>query len=136
MQILATSGGTAHEQEMDGFEGHWSNDSQLWWTGGKPGDTLDLALPVKTAGTYKLTVQLTKARDYGIVQVLLDGKPLGEPIDLYDPKVTLAAPFVSEPVALSAGDHKLTFQITGANEHAVKSHMVGIDYVKLDAAGQ
>ena len=136
MQILATSGGAAHEQEMDGFEGHWSNDSQLWWTGAKPGDTLDLALPLKAAGTYKLAVQLTKARDYGIVQILLDGKPLGEPIDLYDPKVTLAAPFVSEPVSLSAGDHKLTFQITGANAHAVKSHMVGIDYVKLDAAGQ
>jgi hypothetical protein len=136
MQVLAASGGAAHEQEMDGYEGHWSNDSQLWWTGAKPGDTLDLALPVKAEGKYKLAVQLTKARDYGIVQILLDGKPLGEPIDLYDPKVTLAAPFVSEPVSLSAGDHKLMFQITGANERAVKSHMVGIDYVKLDAAGQ
>jgi len=136
MHILNTSGGTAREQEMDGYEGHWSNDSQLWWTGAKPGDTLELALPVKTGGTYKLTVQMTKARDYGIVQILLDGKPLGEPIDLYDPKVTLASPFLSDAIALSAGDHKLTFQITGANERAVKSHMVGIDYVKLDAAGQ
>lgn len=136
MRILSTSGGSAHEQDMGGFEEHWSNDSQLWWTGAKPGDTLDLALPVAKPGTYKLKVQLTKAKDYGIVQILIDGKPMGEPIDLYDPQVTLAAPFVSEPVSLSAGDHKLTFKITGANPQAIKSHMVGIDYVKLDASSQ
>ena len=23
---------------MGGFDGRWSNDSQLWWTGAKPGD--------------------------------------------------------------------------------------------------
>jgi hypothetical protein len=136
MRVLAVTGGNPHEQEMDGFEGRWSNDSQLWWTGAKPGDALDLALPVAKGGTYKLTVQLTKARDYAITQILLDGKPLGQPIDLYAPNVSLARPFTSDPVDLSAGDHKLTFRIAGANDKAVKSYMVGIDYVKLDPAGR
>lgn len=136
MRVLAVTGGNAREQDMAGFEGRWSNDSQLWWTGAKPGDALDLALPVAKSGTYRLTVQLTKARDYGITQVLLDDKPLGSPIDLYDPKVSLAAPFVSDPLELSTGDHKLTFRITGANDRAAKAYMVGIDYVKLDPAGR
>lgn len=136
MHVLATSGGKASEQDMGGFEGQWSNDSQLWWTGAKPGDTLDLALPVAKEGAYKLTVQLTKARDYGIVQILLDGKPVGDPVDLFDPNVTPAAPVASDPVNLAAGRHKLTFKIAGANEKAVKSYMVGIDYVKLDAVPQ
>ena len=136
MHVIRATGGAAHEQEMDSYDQHWSNDSQLWWTGAKPGDVLDLSLPVKKAGTYKLVLQLTKARDYGIVEISLDGKPLGGPVDLYDPQVTLAAPVRSEPISLSAGDHKLTFKITGANEQAAKAYMVGIDYVKLDPAGQ
>ena len=43
----------------------------------KPGDKLDLALPVKQAGKYRLGMQLTKAPDYGIVQLYLDGQKLG-----------------------------------------------------------
>jgi hypothetical protein len=37
---------------------------------------------------------------------------------------------------LSAGNHKLTFKVTGANEQAAKAYMVGVDYVKLGVAGQ
>lgn len=136
MRVIGSTAGNPSEQEMDAFDGHWSNDSQLWWTGAQPGDTLDLALPVAKQGTYKLLVQMTKARDYGIVQILLDDKPLGEPVDLYNPDVIQAPPFVSEPTTLSKGEHKLTFKITGANPQAVKSYMVGVDYVKLDAAPQ
>jgi hypothetical protein len=33
---------------------------------------------------------------------------------------------------LSAGQHKLTIQIVGANPKAIKRHMVGLDYVKLE----
>ena len=34
---------------------------------------------------------------------------------------------------LSAGEHTLTVEITGANPAAVKRHMVGLDYVRLEA---
>ena len=33
---------------------------------------------------------------------------------------------------LTTGDHKLTVEIVGANEKAIKSYMFGLDYVKLD----
>ena len=65
------------------MRGQWSNDAHLWWIEAKPGDKLDLALPVKQAGKYRLGMQLTKAPDYGIVQLYLDGQKLGDPIDLY-----------------------------------------------------
>ena len=33
---------------MAGFgEGKWQHDDQLWWTGAKPGDKLDLVVPVE-----------------------------------------------------------------------------------------
>ncbi len=36
------------------------------------------------AGQFDLLVVLTKARDYGIVQIWLDDKKLGMPVDLYN----------------------------------------------------
>jgi hypothetical protein len=132
MEILAKTGGEAAPQDMTGYSGGWSNDTHLWWTRAKPGDKLDLALPVKDAGKYKLTARMTKARDYGIVQIYLDGQKLGDPIDLYNPDVVPTAVLSWGTHELTAGKHKLTLQITGANEKAVKAHMVGLDYVKLD----
>ena len=67
------------------FGDAWSAGRQLWWVVSQPGARLDLELPVKSAGTYALSAAFTKAGDYGIVQLALDGKPLGKPIDLYEP---------------------------------------------------
>ena len=39
------------------------------------------------AGKYKLTVRLTKAPDYGIVQVSVNGAKVGSPQDLFGAKV-------------------------------------------------
>ena len=117
---------------MTGFAGQWSNDAHLWWIGTKPGDKLDLALPVKAAGKYRLSVQLTKAPDYGIVQLSLDGQKLGSPIDLYRKDVKPTGVLALGEHDLTAGEHKLTVEIVGANDQAVKSYMFGLDYVKLD----
>jgi len=117
---------------MSGYSGDWSNESHLWWTGAKPGDTLELAVPVEKAGTYKLKMQLTKAVDYGIVQLSLDSKKLGEPIDLFHRGVIATGALDMGTHELSQGQHVLRIEIVGANEKAVKSYMFGLDYVKLE----
>jgi VCBS repeat-containing protein len=33
---------------------------------------------------------------------------------------------------LDAGKHKLTIEITGANDKAVKAYMAGLDFVRLE----
>jgi len=131
LKVLQRTGGKLEEQDMSGFQGQWSNDAHLWWTGAKPGDRLDLSVPVGKAGVYQLNLQLTKARDYGIVQLSLDGKKLGDPIDLYNPEVIPTGELALGSHDLPAGDHTLSFEITGANPKADKSYMVGLDYVKL-----
>jgi hypothetical protein len=131
LKVLATTGGAAREQNMAGFGDEWSNDLQLWWTGAKPGDKLDLALPVAKAGNYKLSAQFTKAVDYGIVQLWLDGHKLGQPIDLYHGWVIATGDVGFGVQRLSQGDHTLSVEITGANPKAEKSYMVGLDYLKL-----
>jgi hypothetical protein len=134
MKVLSKTGGNTQEQNLSDHAGPWSGDAHLWWTGAKPGDKLELALPVAKEGQYKLSVQLTKARDYGVVQLHLDGEKLGPPIDLFDPEVVPTGVLNLGTHSLTAGEHKLMVEITGANEKAVKAYMFGLDYVRLEPA--
>lgn len=136
LKVLAKTGGDPQGQDMTGFGESWSNDAHLWWINAKPGDKLDLALPVAQAGKYRVSLQLTKAPDYGIVQLYLDGQKLGEPIDLYHPSVVASGPLTLGQREFTAGEHKLTIEIVGANERAVKNYMAGLDYVKLEPVAE
>ncbi|MCX5646764.1 MAG: DUF2961 domain-containing protein [Phycisphaerae bacterium] len=134
LKILRKTAGNPAPQDMAGYGPDWSNESQLWWTDGKPGDTLDLCMPVEKPGAYQLTMQLTKAVDYGIVQLSLDDKKLGGPIDLYHNGVVATGVLDMGTHELSKGQHVLKVEIIGANEKAVKSYMFGLDYLKLEMA--
>ena len=133
LKIVEKTGGQAARLDLDHFGAGWCDNAHLWWTGGKPGDKLTLAVPVPAEGKYKLTLQLTKAKDYGIVQLSLDGQKLGDPLDLYNPEVVPTGPLDLGTHELAKGEHKLTLEIVGANAKAAKSHMAGLDYIKLEA---
>ena len=132
IKILAKTAGNASRQDLGGFGDKWSGEAHLWWTGAKPGDTLDLEVPVPKAGTYRLKMQLTKAIDYGIAQLYLDGEKLGLPIDFFNNGVAATGVLDMGVHKLDAGRLRLRIQIVGANEKAVKSYMFGLDYLKLE----
>ncbi len=129
LKIVEKTGGTTQVQEADAFR--WSNDRQLWWRDAHPGDRLVLELPVPQAGRYRVTANLTKARDYAVVQLSLGGRPAGEPLDRFAPQVG-HNPLALGQFSLDKGPNRLTVEITGANPKAVKSYMFGLDYVKLE----
>ena len=133
MKVISVTAGDARGQEMGSFRAdRWSDDRQLFWTGAKPGDRLELELPVKNEGVYDVEIVLTRARDYGIVRLLLDDQPLGEPIDLYNsPDVVTTGVLTFAEKRFASGKHRFTIEITGTNPSAVKQHMVGLDYVRL-----
>ncbi|MHC4539569.1 MAG: glycoside hydrolase family 172 protein [Planctomycetota bacterium] len=132
MKVLAKTGGNARRQDLSGFGTDWSGEAHLWWTDARPGDTLDLAVRVKKAGKYRLKVALTKAVDYGIVQLYLDEEKLGEPIDLYNNGVIPTGALDMGIHEFYSGPHVLRVEIVGANEKAVKKYMFGLDYLTLD----
>lgn len=134
LKVLSKTGGETQEQDLTGFGSSWSNDAHLWWINAKPGDKLNLELPVAKPGKYTLRMQLTKAPDYGIVQWYLDGQKVGDQLDLYHPSVAPSGLLSFGQSALSAGPHTLTVEIVGANEKAIKNYMCGLDYVKLEPA--
>ena len=84
-------------------------------------------------GEFVLELALTKARDYGIVQVRIDDETLGSPIDGFNsPEVITTGLLNFEPRKLTKGLHKLTFEVIGKHTDAV-GFMVGVDYVRLAA---
>jgi putative heme-binding domain-containing protein len=132
MTVLAKSG-TAQRQDMQAFpDSRWSGDAQLWWTGAKPGAQLTLELPVAQPGRYQLQAVLTRAPDYGVVRFRVDGELLSEKqFDFFGWNVTTTPLLTLGERELTAGPHRFTIEITGANPEAVKSYMVGLDYLWL-----
>jgi hypothetical protein len=132
LPVLALTGGKTQVQDMTAWDGAWSEGKQLWWTGAHPGDRLTLGLPVEKAGTYRVKVQLTKASDYGFVQVLLDDAELGTFQDLYASEVGPSGVIDLGVVELGPGQRRLGFELVGRNAKAKPGYMVGVDYVLLE----
>jgi len=89
----------------------------------KPGDSLTFTLPETTPGKYELLAEFVLADSYGIVRVLLDGKPVGEPFDAYCPGVDAEGERVSfGEVELAKGTHEVTVELTGKNEKATQHY--------------
>jgi hypothetical protein len=133
LYVLKCTGGHAKRQLMTAFRatGTWTNNDQLWWTGGKPGDILNLGLKAPEKGRYAVKAILTKSIDYGIVQFYVKGEKLGEPHDGYSPRVTNAPWQTLGVVKLSAGHHILTVKIVGTNPKSKPRYYFGIDELRL-----
>jgi hypothetical protein len=132
IKVLGKPNGTVELQQLDASK--WKNGEQLWWIGAHPKDQLVLATSVAKSGKYAVSVGLTKAGDYGIVQLSLDGKKVGEPLDLYNAGVIHSGPISLGCHDLAKGEHKLTVEILGANPQAKPSYMFGIDGIDLKPA--
>lgn len=128
------SAGQIRPQRMSGFGPHWTGDSQLWWTGGKVNDTLEFEVTPKQSGPHNITLQLTRAHDYGTIRVAGDVLEAKE-IDLFAKPVSLAEPVTWSNVSLTAGEPiHVTISITGHNPQATPRYMVGIDHVQITPA--
>ena len=126
----ATSG-TARVQAMGNFKSDvWSGHSQLFWQGGKPGDTLTLPFNAP-AGTHDLTVTMTCAADYAIIELLLNGKSISPAIDLFNNDVITTGSLEFPDVTLKEGENTLAVRLLGANPNAQKAYFFGIDYLQV-----
>lgn len=109
----------------------WSGDAQVWFQSndGAPGDHLTLSFTVPEAGTFDLVAIYTKASDFGVHQLSIDGEPLGRHFDAYSPKVQITE-LDYGPVHLTDGRHTITLTITGKNPNA-DGLGLGIDSLEL-----
>ena len=132
LKVVERTAGKTQMQDMWYFRAaRWSGRQQLWWTGAKPGDRLSLEVPVETAGRYELFAVMTQGPDYGIVQPALDGRSLGEPIDLFSPVVQTTGIQSLGTRELTSGNHRFGVTIKGLNPKAIRAWMFGLDYLYL-----
>jgi hypothetical protein len=133
MKVIECTGGTHEKQSWAGL----SNELHLWWKHAQPGDKLTLGFEVKEAGRYEVIARFLSANDYGIVQYTINDEKAGDAIELYHAGVTPTKEIALGEFDLTVGENRLIGEILGANPRAIKSYMVGLDYLRLKrVAGQ
>jgi len=125
---------SAASQDMRAVAGSWWRASaQLQAQPTRVGDWLDLEFNIQGDRRFTVTACLTKAPSHGIIQLDLQGQPIGGRIDLYHPTHTVnTGPIELGTVALRRGPALLRVQVVGANERAVAPHYGwGLDCIGL-----
>jgi hypothetical protein len=65
-----------------------------------------------------------------VLEVLLDGQPMGQPYDAFAPAVLASGPISFGARRLRTGAHTLTFRIRSRNPASAGSHL-GVDAIAL-----
>lgn len=112
----------------------WSKGRHLFCAAER-GGWVELALRPPQPGRYRLDIHFTKAPDYGIVEVSLDGKKLGQRFDSFNEEVVPSGKVSFGIVNLSAKDHRLRFTVVNKNPRSQDYHL-GIDCVRLEAVAE
>jgi len=103
--------------------------------GGQVGQWIRFAVPGLKAGRYELLGEFVVAPVYGIVQVSVDGQPLGKPFDAYGPEVDSGGEqVVLGTLDLAAGDHEIQVQVTDRNPKATNGAISVKRWLLRDAA--
>jgi hypothetical protein len=128
LEVMTCNSGAASPQS--GNFG-WSRDSQLWWRNGETGSELITKFILNQTGKFKVTANLTKAVDYGIIQISINGIPVRPKFDGYIE--TGVKPFQINlgTQVLSEGENILSIKILGANKNAKPGNMAGIDWLQF-----
>ena len=107
-----------------------SGNAQVALTNEDVGTRMTLAFRVPASGAYNLTARLVRGPASGAVQALVDGRPLGTPIDLYAAEAGHVEALLGR-VELARGDHMFTLAVTGRAE-ASGGLGAGLDYLSLE----
>lgn len=129
LEVISCGSGTATPQS--GNFG-WSRESQLWWRNGETGSELITKFILNQTGKFRVSAQLTKAVDYGIIQISINGIPVGSKFDGYMENGVKAYEVDLGSQVLSEGENILSIKILGANKNAKPGNMAGIDWLQFN----
>lgn len=134
MKVLSVGSGRHWVQEMGSYAGgKWSGNAQLIWTDGKQGDAIEIEFQVPDGGRRDWHAVFTKAEDYGVFELTIDGKPVGKAIDLFDNKVTTTGEIPLGVTDLAQGRHVLKATAVGQNPQVrigtSGGYLFGLDYL-------
>jgi hypothetical protein len=129
LEVVHWADCTYSVQEMWPWGNGWSNGRQLFVVG-KRDSYFEVAVNAARAGRYGLTVYFTRADNYGVVEVSLDGKKVGKPFDGFNPSVVPSGAVDFGSVELREGVNRLRFTVVGKNPRSF-GYLVGLDCLVL-----
>ena len=115
---------------MAGFEGNWGGGAQLWWVEASPGDRLTIPVEMPEARTCELIGFFTRAPDYGIIRLLMNGRQVGSLVDGYSLRVEPGGPVSFGRVDMKKGRNEIVLELVGKDYRAAgysNGYLVGID---------
>jgi hypothetical protein len=114
----------------------WTGDGQLFYVPENETDSAPTSRPhlqfefnVEKTERRRLMLRLTHSYDYGIWRIALDGKAIGEPIDLYSRQIEVHDHSLGDH-ELPLGVHTIRLECTGRNPQSAGSRL-GVDSVRL-----
>jgi WD40 repeat protein len=118
------------DQEMSFFgREKWSSGRQRMCLP-KKGGHVELLVTVPETTRYALTVSLTRAWDYGMVQLAIDGKKVGKVFDGFRPGIVPPTRVDYGTVQLREGSHRFRFTAVDKNPKSGNFYL-GIDCLTL-----
>ena len=109
--------------------GSWSGDAHLFCRA-EPESMLMLRLPTDVTGPHRVRLYATRAPDSATVQIFIDGRPAGPPVDLYAPAVIPTGALDVGSITLHDGTHRIAITVTGKNSKSTHYHF-GLDAIAL-----
>ncbi len=110
----------------------WSRGGQLLCIDNSVGDSFSYKFILPKDFKGSLGLQLTQSYDFAMIEISLDGIPVGGEIDLFAESPRLYPMVFANPISLKKGEHLLTFKVTGRNPKAAERFGLGLDFVKFE----
>ena len=114
---------------MTAWGSAWSGSNQLFWTVAAADNSLTTTITVDTAGDYLLSGGFTVAKDYGMIDIYINGTKVGDTFDGYATSVSHKSVNLGT-VTLVEGTNTVEIKVVGKNDSATK-YYVGLDYLKI-----
>lgn len=125
---VSGDGSYSDQTNMAAFHGKWSGGAQLFWSAAV-GDTLGAELDPGQAGLYRIFITVTRAPDFGIHEVAINGVGVMT-LDLYGGEVLHQGPIDLGVHWLPATGSEMSFTVIGRRP-ASTGWSLGLDYVML-----
>jgi D-arabinan exo alpha-(1,3)/(1,5)-arabinofuranosidase (non-reducing end) len=113
--------------------GGWSKDAHMFAVTDRIGDWIELGLPERKPGRYRLEIFATRAGDYGVLAASVDGQRADGDIDLWSGEGVVPTGRIDlGSVELKGKGDVLRLEVIGANRKASPPfYQFGVDGIRL-----
>ena len=135
LKIIRKSGNfEAFIQDMEPWgQERWSRGEQVTAKATRPGDFIEIEVPMPDGKAREIILHPTLAPDYGILSFQINGKPSKATFDGYGPKVEPGQPVKLGIFAAENGKLLLRVEVTGANpKSAGARYYFGLDCITFE----